>query len=697
MPGKDIPGIKGVPGAMNQLKAWENQDLANVRIRGLGPKHREKLASAGIVRVIDLLSFLPREYLDYSEITPIHEAPLERSVLIRGAVISKANGQTHRRRIPFLEILVDDGFGAIRAIWFNQPYLDELIHKGDAITLRGKIKLDRPGRTMHAPKFEIKAEETPIGVEPVYRQIGGVRSERIAAWIFLLIEQMPDLEALPAHIIARYKFPKRGIALKIVHRPPDSETLAAIRTREAPALQRLIFEDFFRYQHKVQRLSRRQQAQPYPRLKVNVSTLDAFYRCLPFKPTKDQTEVIDALFRELASGNRIQTLVQGDVGCGKTLIGWAAACLFKAAGYQTALLCPTTVLANQHYAGARLLLEPLGVNVTLLTAQAAKKEQDANLDRVRNGSADLIVATHKILSEDVVFSRLGLAMIDEQQRFGVEQRQSLLQKGESPHYLAFSATPIPRSLAMTLYGDVDILQIKQKPAGRGSITTILKRERNRPEIIRFARARIDRGESVFWVFPLIEGDEQRQEQSAVAMHQSFCVNEFAGLSVGLIHGRMDKESAGTVMQKFRDGVHRVLVATTVIEVGVDAPAASIMVVEAANQFGLSQLHQLRGRVGRDGKQAYCFFVYPDQISESSLNRLGLLKKYQDGFKIAEYDLNLRGAGDLLGKRQSGWAGFLFADPWRDRLWMKPARAAVLDQEGYFEKQKSQVMTSGREG
>jgi len=648
--------------------------LGAAKLRGLGPKTLAKLEAAGIATDGDLLTLLPRDYLDYTQAALIPEAPLDEPVHVHGVVISKKASITARQKMHLLEILVDDGYGTMRALWFNQPYLDNAIHKGEKLSLFGKIKFDKLGRTMNSPKFrKVEDSEAAAGVTPVYREIGGLRSEQLRRWIAMLIADMPAEETLPAAWVAREGFPSRKEAFRTVHAPVEPETAKAVKARTSPAWRRLAFEEFLTFQRRLREAAARSQRRDHPRLTPDPAWLDAFYADLPFAPTNDQRQAIAAMTASLAQGRRLQAMVQGDVGSGKTLAALAMAYVFFRTGYQAALLCPTALLARQHQAAADAILGPLGVRTVLLTGQLSAADLRERLESLASGHANLAIGAHKLFQEDVRFHNLGLAMVDEQHRFGVEQRKALLQKGAAAHYVAFSATPIPRSLAMTLYGEYQTLQIREKPAGRQPVKTILKKAENRDEIIRFARARIDLGESVFWVFPLIEDDAAQQEQSAIAMHREFRQSAFPPEWVGLAHGRMDKDRMQEEMAKFAAGERKVLVATTVVEVGVDIPAASIMVVEGADRFGLSQLHQLRGRVGRGGREGFCFLTLAADAPRSALRRMKRLLATDDGFEIAAYDLEERGAGELLGKRQSGAPDFRIGDAWRDRELMALAR------------------------
>jgi len=665
---------RGEPDVM-QDRISEETPLLELKLKGLGPRSKEKLIEGGIATVGDLIGLRPRAYLDYSRITPIDAAPLDEPVHIRAKILSIDTKISYKKKLPILEALIDDGIGSLRVVWFNQPYLKSQLVQGETASFYGKIKMEKHGRTMTNPKLVTRAvPESEI--KPVYRQIGGLRSDQIADWILSLVTLLPFDETLPRDLLEKYRFPDHKTALRLLHRPESGDMAVAMEKGTHPARRRLALDELVAFQRRLEALLQSAQQRDHPRLAVERTDLDRFLAALPFTLTGDQRKVIDAMVADLDEGRRLHGLIQGDVGCGKTVVGLAAAWLMARAGYQTALLCPTQILAEQHLRTARALLEPLGMRTVLSSAAQSGGETRQTLAALEAGEADLAVGTHRLFSKDVRFAKLGLVLIDEQHRFGVDQRAAMLKKGQTPHYLAFSATPIPRSLAMTLYADYQVYQIKEKPSGRQEVRTILKKESNREEVIAFALKRLAVAESVFWVFPLIEADEEEAARSATRMVETFRQGPFRDVAVGLAHGRMKTDEINATMAAFRSGEIRVLVATTVIEVGVDIPDASIMVIEGANRFGSSQLHQLRGRVGRAGGAAFCFLMVPSEIDRDGLRRMRFLEKTTDGFAIAEFDLEDRGAGELLGTRQSGLPEFRFGDPWRDRDLMEEARRVV---------------------
>lgn len=657
--------------------SFEARPLLEEKPKGMGAKSIQVLAGAGIVTVGDLLACLPRAYTDYTSSQPIATAPLKEPVQIRGRVLSTKASISARKRMPLYEILIDDGSGTMRVIWFNQSWIKEQVNKGQEIALYGSIRFDALGRCMNNPKYKpLHGQESGDKLEIIYRTFGNITSEKIRKWILALLEGMPEEETLSRHLIEHHHLISRKAAFQQLHNPANKEVVKDILAGQSPAQKRLIFEEFLAFQLRLAGLAEKARSADFPHIQTTPTHLQHYIDALPFQLTADQDKVIRDLHDQFAKNMRVHALIQGDVGCGKTVVGLAAAAFAAKAGYQTALLCPTTILATQHAKTAHELLSTIGIRVAHLSSQVSKEEQRQILADLEMGHVDVVIGTHRLIQKDVAFKNLGVVMIDEQHRFGVDQRAVLLKKGNAPHYLAFSATPIPRSLALTLYGEFQVFQIRTRPAGRKPIETILIKAHRRMEVVDFVRFRLDRGESVFWVFPMIEGDEEDLEKasrSAILMYEELSQQL---PDVGLVHGRLKKEELSATMEAFRQGDIKVLVATAVIEVGVDVPNATIMVIEGADHFGLSQLHQLRGRIGRGQAEGFCFLIATEEIGEVGKKRLTKLRQSHDGFEIAQFDLNLRGAGDLLGKAQSGFKGFQFGDPWQHRELMEAARKAV---------------------
>lgn len=649
------------------LLAYEDQSLSQARIPGLGKKSAAKLSQGGIQTVRDLVWSLPRDYLDFSHRVDIASAQVGARAFVSGRIIQSASGRTYKRRIPFCELLIDDGSGSIRSLWYNQSYLAKRFVKGTRIALFGKVEFDRRGRFLSNPRLVGEAFEARI--QPVYRQFGGLKSDRIAAWIAHAVEGMPDGDPLEPFLGARDMSRKQ--AFRLVHQPNSSEDVDAIRSRESPALKQLIFEELVFFQWGIGQMAPAVELGAHP-LSLKPKPRARFEKALPFQLTNDQNRVMESMVAKLIKGERIFALLQGDVGSGKTLVALFLATLLAESGAQSAILCPTSVLAEQHARTAQNVLEPLGVRSALLTSRMTREQQNRVRADLASGKVDLVLGTHRLIQDDVAFRQLALAVVDEQHRFGVGQRSALLAKGAHPHYVALSATPIPRSLAMALYAGYEVFQIRQKPSGRMPVRTILKKASNRDEVIGFARDRAELGDAVFWVFPLIEGDDDQRERSAVDMHQVLS-DAFPRGRVGLVHGRLDRDEIAATMQAFREGRIDVLVATTVIEVGVDVPRATTMVVDGADRFGLSQLHQLRGRIGRGDRPAFCFLIVEEPVTKATLQRLRVMEGCDDGFEIAEVDLRNRGFGSILGRAQTGFLTFRSADPWMDRALWEDAR------------------------
>lgn len=669
------------------MEAWQqlaSSCLSEWRLPGLGPKRLEKLAAVGIETPLALLALLPKTYRDFSQTTKIQHLKPDTLACVVGRLLSLHAGKTYRKRIPMIEGLVDDGSGTVRMIWYGKAYLKDKLVPQQTYRIWGQVKRDKTGMSFMNPKFsDPNADASQVQLELVYRQAGGMSSEMLNQWVRCLLERMEVFPELPEALIKQDAVRNFKTALEIIHQPTAlaEETEKPIQLESA--LEYLKTLEFFAYQTQMRRLIHASQNRSHPQIDIAYDRLTPFFSGLPFEPTNDQSRVIYEIWQGLHRKQRMLALIQGDVGSGKTLVALAAACLFAKAGYQTALMAPTTILARQHYETAITLLQGLGLQVGLLSGDEEPAVNRQTIKALQMGAMDFVVGTHMLFGKRVNFQQLGLVMIDEQHRFGVGQRSALLKKGSAPHYLAFSATPIPRSLALTLYGDFKIFQIREKPAHRKPVKTILKKVKNRDEILQFAKQRVALGEAVFWVLPQIDNEGEENIKSAEAMYRFLIKQGFSKQRLGLAHGRLEKEAIATTMTAFRDGKLDVLVATTVIEVGVDVPRATVIIIDGAQNFGLSQLHQLRGRVGRGDKQAFCFLLVPGDIPSETLKRMRLLEQTDDGFEIAEADLINRGAGHLLGKEQSGKPLFFFGDPWRDR-------ERMLAVSRWFEKEKEEV-------
>jgi ATP-dependent DNA helicase RecG len=593
-----------------------------------------------------------------------------------------------RRSDAIYHLLVQDASGGLLPCkFFHGGYLEGRLKPGQWLVLHGKAEIDRlrPARLeMVNPQMEMlgegEADSTEVGrIVPIYEAIGtfGSRSIRraIYAALQLLDPRMP--EVLPEELRARLGFPSRSQAIAHTHFPPPGESIEALNAYRSPAQQRLIFEEFFLYQLSLaldRRTARKENAIAFKLREENVR--EAVKRILPFKPTAAQKRVLGEIATDLEKSAPMNRLLQGDVGSGKTIVALQAAVIAIANGCQAALMAPTEILAVQHYLSARRILEHAGYRVELLISGLKSAEKAAALERIRNGEAQLAIGTHALIEDNVQFAKLGFVAIDEQHRFGVLQRKRLMDKaaahGHAPHVLVLTATPIPRTLSLTLYGDLDVSILDELPPGRTPIETHLTSEPHLNGVWGGVRREVKAGHQAYIVYPVIE-ESKLELKAAMEEFERLSREVFSRFKVGLLHGRLSSEEKDDVMQRFRKNEVQILVATTVVEVGVDVPNATVMVIEHAERFGLSQLHQLRGRIGRGAAKSHCVLVGPVRMTDEARARLEAMVRTCDGFEIAETDLDLRGPGEFFGTRQSGNLGFQIANPLRDREVLELAR------------------------
>jgi ATP-dependent DNA helicase RecG len=656
-------------------------------LRGVGPQRAAALAERGITVVAELLSYLPFRYEDRIRFTPIAEAIRGQVHTIR-AEVGEVGGTVRfaRGRAPIFHCTVRDGSGTLHLRFFHGGYLEDRLKPGQQIVLHGKVEMDpyRPARAeMVNPEFELVGsadgrppDSTEVGrIIPVYESMGGLSSRMLRRIVYQVLldfdTSVPD--PLPLEIRERYRFPSRREALIDAHFPAKTENIELLNSFRSAAQMRLIFEEFFYYQLALalRRLSDRAQRGIEMRVRED-RIREALKRILPFKPTAAQKRVLADIAGDLEGPAPMHRLLEGEVGSGKTMVALEAAVIVMENGYQVALMAPTEILATQHYLGARRIFGPAGYRVELIVSGRKRAEKDDALDRAQSGDAQLVVGTHALLEDPVAFRRLGLVIVDEQHRFGVLQRKRLIEKGASPHVLVMTATPIPRSLALTLYGDLDLSVIDQMPPGRTPIETRWTSEERLAGLWEFLRRQIEQGRQAYIIYPVVE--ESKQElKAATAEYERLAKTVFPKLGVGLLHGRLKNEDKDRVMERFRRGQVQILVATTVVEVGVDVPNATVMVIEHADRFGLAQLHQLRGRIGRGTEKSHCILVAPRSIQGEARDRIETMVATSNGFEIAERDLKLRGPGEFFGTRQHGDAAFCFAQPLRDHEILELAR------------------------
>jgi ATP-dependent DNA helicase RecG len=656
-------------------------------LRGVGPQRAAALEVRGIATVGDLLGYLPFRYEDRIRFTPIAEiVPGQVQTIL--AEVANGGGSTvrfRRGRGPVFHVTVRDGSGSLHARFFHGAYLEGRLKEGQRLVMHGKAEVDpyRPGRLeMVNPQIELlsgdnaPADSTEVGrIVPIYEAIGGISSRMLRRIIYNVLlnfeGSIPD--PLPEEIRQRFRFPTRRESVLNVHFPPKDESLELLNSFRSPAQMRLIFEEFFYYQ--IALALRRQSDHCRRGIAMRVreeKVREALKRILPFKPTAAQKRVLAEIAADLERPYPMHRLLEGDVGSGKTIVALEAATIVIENGYQVALMAPTEILAVQHFLSARRIFAPAGYGVELVVSGRKRAERQEALEHIESGATKLVVGTHALIEDPVKFHKLGLAIVDEQHRFGVLQRKRLIEKGASPHVLVMTATPIPRSLALTLYGDLDLSVIDEMPPGRTPIETKWTAEAQLPGVWEFLRREIARGRQAYVLYPVIE--ESKQElKAATAEYERLAKNVFAKLRVGLLHGRLKNEEKDAVMEQFRRGELNVLVATTVIEVGVDVPNATVMVIEHAERFGLAQLHQLRGRIGRGKEKSYCILVAPKTITGEARERIETMVATSNGFEIAERDLKQRGPGEFFGTRQHGDAAFSFAQPLRDHEILELAR------------------------
>ncbi len=701
-------------------------------VKGIGPRLAEVLAAKGLRTVDDLLHYLPFRYED--RLNPRSVAELRAGEMATVIAEVRNSGLFRPRRMPIFQLTVGQGRSRLKCIWFNAAYLQNRFQAGQMLALYGKVEEDRDGGLQIVqPQFEIlgdiyeasgaeaaekeaekkAAASLEIGrIVPIYESTG--QGKLTPRWFrriirFALENLTPDLpDPIPAAVRAHLSLASPREALFKVHWPDAGESFADLQSSRTAAHIRLIFDELFFIELGLELKRREQKAQTGVAFQINDGVRAAIKKILPFHPTAAQKRVLKEIATDMQTPSPMRRLLQGDVGSGKTIVAFQAAIIAIENGYQVALMAPTEILAQQHYFSARQILERAGYRIVLLTGSL---EQDRKRDvrrHIAQGNAQLIIGTHALIQDRVEFEKLGLVVVDEQHRFGVMQRLKLMKKSEDarvdharvdharvvtglrpvragespaptrssdaePDVLVMTATPIPRTLALTLYGDLDVSVLDELPPGRRPVVTRSLPDERAPEVWDFVRKQIAAGHQAYVVYPVIEENEERELKAAEQMHRELREKIFPSLHVGLLHGRLDADEKEHVMREFQQGKIEILVATTVIEVGVDVPNATVMVIEHADRFGLAQLHQLRGRIGRGAAKSYCVLMRGGKVSDEGERRLDAMVRSNDGFQIAELDLELRGPGEFFGTKQAGIPSFRVANIIRDRQLLEAAK------------------------
>jgi len=707
-------------------------------VKGVGPKLAEILATKGIATVGELLHYLPFRYED--RLNPRGIGELRAGEMASVIAEVRNSGLFRTRRMPIFQLTVGQGRTRLKCLFFNATYLQDKFKPGQLISLYGKVEQDRGGGLqIIQPQFEVLGDASGDGADdkastslevgrivPIYESAGQGRVT--ARWFRRVIrtaleDLTPDIaETIPAAVRGRLALVSLRQALWKVHWPEAGESFEALQSARTAAHIRLIFEELFFTELGLEMKKRQLKAETGISFQLDDGVREAIKKILPFHPTTAQKKVLKEIADDMQKPSPMRRLLQGDVGSGKTIVSFQAAIIAIENGYQVALMAPTEILAQQHYFSARRILENAGYRIVLLTGSLENDRKREIRRHIAQGNAQLVIGTHALLEEKVEFAKPGLVIVDEQHRFGVLQRLKLMRKsgeigktsrasldrtgeGARPHIepshlqpphlesspmsaspfaepdvLVMTATPIPRTLALTLYGDLDLSVLDELPPGRTPIVTRKVSDERSPEVWDFVRKQVAKGHQVYVVYPIIAESEESELKAAIKMYRELSGEIFSDLKVGLLHGRLDAELKDQVMRRFQSGELQILVATTVIEVGVDVPNATVMVIEHAERFGLAQLHQLRGRIGRGAAKSYCILMTGGKVTEEGERRLDAMVRTNDGFQIAELDLEVRGPGEFFGTRQAGIPNFQVANLIRDRQLLELAKreaAAVM--------------------
>jgi ATP-dependent DNA helicase RecG len=648
-------------------------------LKGVGPRKAADLSRAGLLTVEDLLYRLPFRYEDRSRMQPIASLRPGNKAAVLGEIKSAKLSITRRRGFKIFHAIVGDASGAIRCTWMNQAYLQDILKPHLQVVIFGDVKLDSTGLHFMNPEYELVAEEFSgvhtARIVPFYEKTGMVTPNMQRRLVRQALDDLPASipDLLPDEVRERLHLVPRRTAIEEAHFPPNEAAVDELNAFRTPAQRRMIFEEFFLFQigYAWRRHATSTELKPFvPRVDDRIRASAA--KILPFKLTPGQRHALKEIVDDMLQPKPMHRLLQGDVGAGKTIVALLAAIVAMENGLQAAFMAPTEILAQQHYGNIARLLSQSRFRVDLLTGSTPGLHKHTLHAHIERGTTNLIVGTHALVQETTRFHRLGLVVIDEQHRFGVAQRAALRAKGLRPDVLLMTATPIPRTLALTDYSELDVSKIPDLPPGRTPVHTWVKPESRRDEIYQLIREQLDAGRQAYIIYPLVDESEKIDLKSATEMADHLQAEVFPSYRVALLHGRMKQDAKERVMHAFASGQIHILVSTTVVEVGVDVPNASVMIVEHAERFGLSQLHQLRGRVGRGSWESHCILLYQAPWTDDARERLKTMASTTDGFVIAERDLELRGPGDFFGTRQSGLPRLRTGDLVRDRDVMEDA-------------------------